>query len=229
MSTYLLAFIVSELRIRENIPKTFGVIARPLAYSQTEFAFNEGQKSLAKLDDWMGYKFSDTPQMKKMHMAALPDFEAGAMENWGLLTYRETALLYDPDVSTNLAQQRVATVITHEQAHMWFGDLVTCEWWSYTWLNEGFATYFEYFATGMVENTWGLDLQFNVDMLQPVLSTDSTETTHPMSHEVNTPSEISAIFDNISYNKGGTIIRMVEHLIGTQNFQTALRDYLRTK
>lgn len=150
MSTYLLAFIVSEFIVRENNQRTFGIVARPDASSQTEYALGKGQELLAKLDQWTDYAYSSVPEMSKMHMAALPDFSAGAMENWGLLTYRETNLLYDADVSTDLAQQRIANVITHEQAHMWFGDLVTCDWWSVTWLNEGFARFFQYFGTAMV-------------------------------------------------------------------------------
>lgn len=150
MSTYLLAFIVSEFKIRENVAKTFGVLARPALYEQTQYAFSIGQQLLTKLDIWMGTKYSDIPEMEKMHMAALPDFSAGAMENWGLLTYRESNQLYDPEMTTDLQQQRIASVITHEQAHMWFGDLVTCEWWSYTWLNEAFARYFTYFGTALV-------------------------------------------------------------------------------
>lgn len=152
MSTYLVAFIVSEFKLRESTNKAFAIAARPEAYLQTEYAFTVGQDLLRQFDLWMGYKYSDVPEMEKMHMAALPDFSAGAMENWGLLTYRETALLYDPDVSTDMAQQRVATVIAHEQAHMWFGDLVTCDWWKYTWLNEGFARFYQYFGTAWVIN-----------------------------------------------------------------------------
>lgn len=110
MSTYLVAFIVSEFTIRENAQKTFNVYARPKAYSQTEYSFEIGQKTLAKFDELFDYKYLSVPEITKMSMAALPDFSAGAMENWGLLTYRETALLYDSSASTDLAQQRVASV-----------------------------------------------------------------------------------------------------------------------
>lgn len=152
MSTYLVAFMVSEFRIRESNNRSFGVLARPDAYAQTQYAFRIGQEMLAKLDDWMGYRYLDVPEMEKMHLAALPDFSDGAMENWGLLIFRESTLLYDPDVSTDLDQQKVACTIVHEQAHMWFGNLVTCDWWKYLWLNEGFARYFQFFGTAMVSN-----------------------------------------------------------------------------
>lgn len=112
---------------------------------------------------------------------------------------------------------------------MWFGDLVTCDWWEYTWLNEGFARYYQYFATALVEPSWELPLQFVVDQLHLALSVDSLENTHPMSHTVNTPEEVKSVFDSISYNKGGSVIRMIEHAIGSEKFKSAIRDYLKAK
>lgn len=117
MSTYLVAFIVSEFQIR-NSSDTFRVIARPDAYDQTYYASEVGPKLLSQLELYLDYPYSNMTEMTKMDLAALPDFSAGAMENWGLLTFRETALLYDGNVSTSLAQQRVATVITHEQVRV---------------------------------------------------------------------------------------------------------------
>lgn len=137
--------------------------------------------------------------------------------------------MYDSDVATSLAQQRVAAVIAHEQAHMWFGNLVTCDWWKYTWLNEGFARYFQSFGTAMVEPDWDLPLQFIVEQVHTAFRTDGLETSHPLTHDVNTPSEISDIFDSISYNKGASVIRMIEHMIGSEKFRDALRDYLKQK
>lgn len=147
----------------------------------------------------------------------------------GLLTFRETTLLYDSSASTAYAQQRVASVVAHEQAHMWFGDLVTCDWWEYTWLNEGFARYWQYFGTALVETTWDLPEQFVVEQLQAVFYADSLDSTRPMTHSVNTPDEISSVFDSISYNKGASVLRMIEHAIGSDNFKKSIREYLRTK
>lgn len=147
MSTYILAFTVSEFNERGN--GDFGVLARPEFYEQTHYGFEVGPKILKELDKYLGVKYYSMG-VDKMHMAAIPDFAAGAMENWGLLTYRERALLYDEGRSPLSSKQSIASVIAHEQAHMWFGDYVTCKWWSYTWLNEGFARYFQYFATHMV-------------------------------------------------------------------------------
>ncbi|XP_031623813.1 membrane alanyl aminopeptidase-like [Contarinia nasturtii] len=226
MSTYLVAFIVSEFECRENDKHTFAVCSRPNAYNQTKYSFDVGQKILAKFDERFDYKYNT--HMKKMAMVAIPDFDAGAMENWGLLTYREVALLYDPNVSTAFAQQRVASVVAHEQTHMWFGDLVTCDWWENTWLNEGFARFFEYFGTEMVEAKWGLEQQFIVNQIHVALVGDSLESTKALFHEVNTPDEIGDRFGLISYYKGGSVIRMFEHTFGHDKFTDALRHYLKT-
>uniref|UniRef100_A0A0A1XS95 Aminopeptidase n=1 Tax=Zeugodacus cucurbitae TaxID=28588 RepID=A0A0A1XS95_ZEUCU len=224
MSSYLLAFIVSEFTQRNN--DKFGVISRKEYYDQTEYSFNVGQEILAALDNYFGIKYYEMGN-DKMHMAAIPDFSAGAMENWGLLTYRERALLYDKSSTTLSAKQSIAGVVAHEQTHMWFGDYVTCDWWSYTWLNEGFARYFQYFGTAMVEKTMGLDQQFVVDQVQTVMGMDSTNSTNPMSDEnTNTPSDLSRMFNSISYNKGGSFIRMVRHAMGEENFRKSLNAYL---
>ncbi|XP_036342052.1 membrane alanyl aminopeptidase-like [Rhagoletis pomonella] len=224
MSTYLLAYIVSEFKQRKN--DKFGVIAREEYYDQTEYSFTVGQEILDKLSDYLGIDYYSMGN-DKMDMAAIPDFSAGAMENWGLLTYRERALLYDSNSTTLSAQQSIAAVVAHEQTHMWFGDLVTCDWWSYTWLNEGFARYFQYFGTHMVETHMSLDQQFLVDQLQVVMSMDSTNSTNPMSDEnTHTPSDLSRMFNSISYNKGASIIRMVKYAIGEENFRKSLQTYL---
>ncbi|XP_061386748.1 membrane alanyl aminopeptidase [Musca vetustissima] len=225
MPTYILAFIVSEFNERFN--GEFGVIARPEFYHQTEYAFDVGQLTLKAFDDYFDLPYYSLGN-DKMHMAAIPDFSAGAMENWGLLTYRERSLLYEHGSTTLSAQQSIAGVVAHEQAHMWFGDLVTCEWWSYTWLNEGFARYFQYFGTNWVETHYQMDQQFVVDQIQTVMNMDSTNSTNPMSDEnTNTNEELARMFNSISYNKGGTFIRMVSHVMGEENFKQSLREYLK--
>ncbi|XP_065372514.1 membrane alanyl aminopeptidase [Calliphora vicina] len=226
MSTYILAFIVSEFNDRYD--GEFGVLARPEYYSQTEYIFDAGKQLLKALDDYMGipyYSMGDD----KMHLAAIPDFSAGAMENWGLLTFRERALLYDEEHSTLSSKQYIAAVVAHEQAHMWYGDLVTCDWWSYTWLNEGFARYFQYFGTHLVESYFEMDLQFVVDQIQSVMGMDATNATNPMSDEdTHTPADLGRMFNSISYNKGATFIRMTKYILGEENFQKAMTDYLKT-
>ncbi|XP_058061219.1 membrane alanyl aminopeptidase [Anopheles bellator] len=227
MSTYLLAFMVApyEVTAREEM----GILARPQARDQTAYSLDVGLKLLRALGTWIDYPFTSVAEMTRMYMAAVPDFSAGAMENWGLLTYRETNILYRADDATSLQQQRIAAVISHEIAHQWFGDLVTCEWWDVTWLNEGFARYFQYFGTETVETTWELGHQFVVEQLQGVMQMDSLASTHPMTHPVYTPAQASAIFDNISYNKGAVILRMMEHFLTPTRFQTALRQYIKNQ
>jgi aminopeptidase N len=138
-------------------------------------------------------------------------------------------LLTDSQHTTTMQKQRIAAIISHEVAHQWFGDLVTCEWWDNTWLNEGFASYFQYFATHWVETQWELDLQFIVEQYQSAFQMDSLESTHAMTNEVNSPAQVSANFNNINYNKAGSVLRMMEHILGANTFRTALQNYLRQK
>ncbi|KAK8733857.1 hypothetical protein OTU49_006213, partial [Cherax quadricarinatus] len=133
-------------------------------------------------------------------MIAIPDFSAGAMENWGLITYRESRLLYDPAVSSASDEQGVMVAVTHELAHQWFGNLVTPDWWTDIWLNEGFASFMENTCSDHLEPTWKMWEQFVSSDLQVVLEMDSLESSHPISIPVGRPEEINQIFDDISYN-----------------------------
>lgn len=161
-----------------------------------------------------------------MDMIALPDFNAGAMENWGLITYRETAMLYDENSSSISNKQRVAVVVAHELAHQWFGNLVTPKWWDDLWLNEGFASYVEYIGVDHVEPKWRMLDQFVVEEVQNVFKTDGLSSSHQISIPVNNPDEISEIFDHISYAKGASIIRMMNHFLTESVFKQGLRGYL---
>jgi aminopeptidase N len=235
MSSYLLVFIVSTFTRytdKTNRDISFGILARKAQYDQSDYAYTFGKKALELLGRYMSYDYysmkdADSNNLEKLDMAAIPDFSAGAMENWGLLTYRETNQLYDADYTTDITKQRIAAVIIHEQAHLWFGDLVTCAWWGDTWLNEGFARFFQYHGTSIAEPLWDVDKQFVVEQVQTALLFDSSESTHPMSHVVNTPAEASSIFNNISYNKGASILRMIQHLIGNTKFVEAIRTYIK--
>lgn len=144
MSTYLVAFVISEFHSIEQ--DEFKVWSRPSVINQANYALKIGVAAL----DLLGNTFQQKYNLPKMDMVAVPDFAAGAMENWGLVTYREPRMLYDENESSALAQQSVASVIVHELTHMWFGNLVTPEWWSYLWLSEAFARYFQYFGTAKV-------------------------------------------------------------------------------
>ncbi|TFH00875.1 MAG: M1 family peptidase, partial [Nitrosopumilus sp.] len=154
-------------------------------------------------------------------------FAAGAMENWGAITFRETILLYDPRTSSTKTKQYIAEVISHEIAHQWFGNLVTMEWWNDLWLNESFATYM---ATKFVDKfypEWDLWNQFVDDAMNVAMGLDSLKTTHPIDVKVNSPSEIREIFDAISYDKGGCVLRMLEDYVGEPNFRKGLMAYLK--
>lgn len=255
VSTYLIAIIVSEFECNENSIKNFSVCSRPDSYADREYSFNFGQKMLKIYDELFDYKYST--HLPKMTMAALPDFAIGGMENWGrrrayviskfndfffsffgiyfifqnqgLITYREKSILLDSKSNNLRKQQDIAGLIAHEQSHMWFGDLVTVDWWSNTWLKEGFATYFQYFGTAMAERNWDLDQQFTVDKVHSVFDDDSLETSLPLSYDANTPIELKERFGSISYIKGASIIRMFNHTLGHGTFIAGLRNYLKQK
>lgn len=225
MSTYLVAFIVSDFEVLKSESGNFRVWARRDAIKQARYTLDIGPKILEYYEEYFKIKFP----LPKMDSVALPDFAAGAMENWGLITCRETAMLYQEGVSTSSNQLRVATVIGHELAHQWFGNLVTPSWWSDLWLNEGFASYVEYIGVNAVEPTWKVLEQFIVHDLQNVFALDALESSHQISIEVKHPDEISEIFDKISYGKGASIIRMMDHFLTTDVFKRGLTNYLNGK
>ncbi|SVC22565.1 uncharacterized protein METZ01_LOCUS275419, partial [marine metagenome] len=164
--------------------------------------------------------------LAKLDHIAIPDFAAGAMENWGAVTYRETALLVDPANSSAGTRQRVAEVIAHEMAHMWFGDLVTMEWWDDLWLNESFASWMGNKAVDWLFPEWEMWTQFvNMDTNR-ALSLDGLKNSHPIEQEVKNPAEVSQLFDAISYSKGASVIRMLENFLGEETFRKGLNRYL---
>ncbi|XP_014255315.1 aminopeptidase N-like [Cimex lectularius] len=220
MSTYLVAFVVSDF---EHLSQgTFHVWVRPEAIDQARYALDIGPKILQYFESYFQIPYP----LQKMDMIALPDFAAGAMENWGLITFRENTMLFQYGVSTNRDKQRVASVVSHELAHQWFGNLVTPSWWSDIWLNEGFATYVEYLGVDVVEPEWRTIDQFVVSDLQNVLQHDAYKSSHPVSASVSHPNEIDEIFDTISYEKGASIIRMMNHFLTTPVFKRGLTNYL---
>ncbi|XP_057700939.1 aminopeptidase N-like isoform X2 [Corythoichthys intestinalis] len=232
MSTYLLAFIVSDFTYVESNRQN-GVQVRVWARKK---AIADGHGDYALNVTWPILKFYeryyDAPYpLPKSDQVALPDFQAGAMENWGLVTYRETALLYDPERSSAGNKQRVASVIAHELAHMWFGNLVTMRWWNDLWLNEGFASYVEYLGVDYAEPKWNIKDLIILDDLQGVFSLDALASSHPLSRredEVNTPAQISEIFNTISYSKGAVVLRMLSGFLGEPVFAKGLSSYLNT-
>ena len=225
MSTYLLAFLVGNMGLIEgksNSGTLIRVITTDGRQSFGEFALDTSLKLLDYFNSYFGIPFP----LKKLDHVAIPDFAAGAMENWGLITYRETALLVDPENSASAAKQRVAEVISHEMAHMWFGDLVTMKWWNDLWLNESFASWMGDKAVDAIFPEWEMWTEFVSADTVRAFDLDSLETSHPIEAEVTSPAEVEQLFDAISYSKGGSLIRMLEHFLGEKTFQSGLYQYL---
>lgn len=225
MSTYLLAFVYGNIHFLEAKTKT-GVVVRTYATSDnvqhTKFALDIAVKCLEFYDDYFAISYP----LKKCDLIALPDFAAGAMENWGCITFREQTMLVDPDNTALVSKQYVAMVVAHELAHQWFGNLVTMRWWTDLWLNEGFASWIEFLAVDNIFPQWQMWTQFSVDEQQQALKLDALEHTHPIEVPVNHPDEIRSIFDAISYSKGASVIHMLHEYLGPDNFRGGLQLYL---
>ncbi|KAI4459110.1 protease m1 zinc metalloprotease [Holotrichia oblita] len=229
MSTYLIAFIVSKFQgygSQDGDRAQYDVWVQPDALSTAKYAYDTGLKVLEELDNYTGIPYYEMDGVEKMDQIAIPDFSAGAMENWGLVTYRETSLLWDEEQSTNTNKQRVATVVAHEFTHMWFGNLVTMNWWEYTWLNEGFARYFQYYITDKVETEWELTSQFVIEQQQVIFANDALESAAALNSRASTRSQVSNKFASTSYNKGASIIRMMVNILGEEEFHAGIKDYL---
>ncbi len=226
MSTYLLAFVYGSVSSKEAITKSGTLVrafATPDKVGQTDFALDVAVKCLDFYEDYFGIPFP----LPKSDMIALPDFASGAMENWGLITYREQCMLVDPKNTSLPTKQYVAMVVAHELAHQWFGNLVTMRWWTDLWLNEGFASWIEYLAIDHLFPEWDMWTQFIVDEQQSAMKLDALDNTHPIEVPINHPDEIRSIFDAISYNKGASVIHMLHSYLGPTAFRNGLRHYLK--
>ncbi|XP_037111087.1 alanyl (membrane) aminopeptidase b [Syngnathus acus] len=229
MSTYLLAFIVSDFGNISNIidDVTIRIFARKSAIDagQGAYALNKTGPILKFFERY----YNSTYPLPKSDQIALPDFNAGAMENWGLITYRETALLYDEDFSSNGNKERIASIISHELAHMWFGNLVTLKWWNDLWLNEGFASYVEYLGAHEAESEWNVKDLIVLSDMHRVFAIDALASSHPLSskeEDIQKPAQISELFDAISYSKGASVLRMLSDFLSEDVFTKGLRTYL---
>ncbi|KAK9543072.1 hypothetical protein VZT92_000881 [Zoarces viviparus] len=230
MSTYLLAFIVSDfgnIKSTQNNDLLIRIWARRKAIDcrQGDYALNITGAILQFYEHY----YNATYPLSKSDQIALPDFNAGAMENWGLVTYRETALLFDPIISSTGNKERITTIISHELAHMWFGNLVTLQWWNDLWLNEGFASYVEYLGADYAEPTWSIKDEIIMSDVYKVFAVDALASSHPLSRreeEVNTPAEISEMFNTISYSKGAAVLRMLSEFLTEPVFAKGLSSYL---
>ena len=223
MSTYLLAFQVGDWVCSKG--EADGIPIRscstPDKIALTPFALHAAEHFLHYYDQYFGVKYA----MPKLDMIGIPDFEAGAMENWGCITYRETALLVDEKTAPLSAKKLVAVDVAHEMAHQWFGDLVTMQWWDNLWLNEGFATWMEYKAVDEWQPTWGLREDEALSLNQ-TLDLDAAPQTRAIRSKADTPAEINEQFDGIAYGKAGAVIGMVEHYVGPDVFERGVHNYM---
>ncbi|MCE9549320.1 M1 family metallopeptidase, partial [Candidatus Nomurabacteria bacterium] len=226
MSTYLLAFIIGDFEYIEK-KSDRGVIVRvyttPGKKHQAKFALDVTVKTLEFYE-----KYFDIPYpLNTLDMIAIPDFSSLAMENWGAITFREIVLLVDEKNTSTSSKELIVEVIAHELAHQWFGNLVTMEWWTHLWLNEGFASYIPYLVIEDLFPEWNIWERFTNDTQGIALRLDALNTTHPIEVEVHHPDEIGEIFDAVSYSKGASVIRMLADYIGEKNFRDGLRYYLK--
>jgi aminopeptidase N/puromycin-sensitive aminopeptidase len=223
MSTYLVAWLVGDFKCTEG--KADGVpiraCATPDKVAMTKFALDAAKWTLHYYDKYFGIKYP----LKKLDMVALPDFEAGAMENFGCITFRETEMLVDAKYGTRDAKKEVAETVMHEMAHQWFGDLVTPAWWDDLWLNEGFATWMERKAGAAWQPKWGYETDAAVE-LNHTMDEDAGKTTRAIRTRAETPAEIEELFDDIAYGKAGAVVGMVENWVGEETFRKGVQAYL---
>ena len=226
MSSYLVAFVFGDMQKKLTKTKSgveIGVFAtKAHKAKELDFALDIAKRSIEFYED-----FYETPYpLEHSYQVALPDFSAGAMENWGCVTYREAYLLLDPDNTSLDIKQLVATVIAHELAHQWFGDLVTMKWWDNLWLNESFANMMEYVAIDALEPNWKIWEMFQTSEVPAALQRDATDGVQSVHVMVNDPAEIDALFDSaIVYAKGSRMLVMVRALLGDKALREGLKNY----
>ena len=225
MSTYLVAFVVGPLEATEPVmvgSLPLRVIHVPGKSHLTEFGLRVGAFCIEWFENYYGIPYPSD----KCDLLALPDFAAGAMENLGCITFREVLLLVDPATSTQIEQELVAAVVAHELAHMWFGDLVTMRWWNGIWLNEAFATFMEVAATDAFAPQWTMWTSFGLDR-SAAFEVDSLHSTRTVEFPVESPADADGMFDVLTYQKGGALLRMLEQFLGPDRFRAGVNHYLK--
>ena len=225
MSTYLVAFVVGPFEATEAV-NVDGVplrVVHPIGKGHlTEFALEVGAFTLRHFSEYYDIPYPG----QKLDLVAIPDFAFGAMENLGCVTFREVLLLLDPQQATQPERVRVADVIAHEIAHMWFGDLVTMRWWNGIWLNEAFATFMGTMAVDAFDAKWQRWAQFSLER-SAAFDVDSLHHTRPIEYPVQSPSDADGMFDLLTYEKGGSVLRMLEQHLDETPFRDGIRHYLK--
>ncbi|XP_058230819.1 endoplasmic reticulum aminopeptidase 1b [Hemibagrus wyckioides] len=225
MSTYLVAFIVCDF-LSISKPSQHGVqisvYTVPEKIQQAEFALDAAVKLLDFYDDYFDIPYP----LPKQDLAAIPDFQSGAMENWGLTTYRESALLFDPHKSSASDKLGITMIIAHELAHQWFGNLVTMEWWNDLWLKEGFAKFMEFVSVNITNPELQVEDYF-LDKCFEAMEVDCLSSSHPVSTPVENPAQIQEMFDDVSYDKGACILHMLREFLSPEDFKLGIVAYLK--
>ncbi|KAH8820428.1 aminopeptidase-like protein [Xylogone sp. PMI_703] len=231
MSTYLLAWAIGDFEYIESFTeRKYNGKPLPVRVYTTRGLKEQGQLALdhaPKIIDYFSKIFDIDYPLPKSDLLAVHEFSQGAMENWGLVTYRTTAVLFDEKTSDPKYKNRVAYVVAHELAHQWFGNLVTMDWWSELWLNEGFATWVGWLATDYLHPDWNVWPQFVSEGMQTAFGLDSLRSSHPIEVPVKDALEVDQIFDHISYLKGSSVIRMLAGHMGKDTFLKGVSDYLK--
>ncbi len=224
MSSYLLALIIGKMKSQQKVLDDGTLLrawATPGKEGNLSFAMVEAESYLKFYNDFFGIKYP----LEKCDIVAVPDFESGAMENWGLITFRESSLLID-ESSDISHKQYVSLVIAHELSHMWFGNLVTMKWWEDLWLNENFAAWMEFYAMDHMHPDWEVFEQFIESDMQPSMGMDALDNTHPIVVSIKSPSDIRTNFDIITYQKGSNMINMLHQFLGDEMFRSGIRKYM---
>jgi aminopeptidase N len=224
MSAYLVAMLVGDFVCRSGSSDGIDVrvCSTPDKLPLTAFALEAAQQELKFYNEWTGIKYV----FGKLDIIGIPDFAAGAMENAGAITFREEELFADPQRASLGTRKTVASVLSHEIAHQWFGDLVTMKWWDDIWLNEGFATWMANKPLAAWHPEWQVDLD-EVEETQVAVSTDALRTTRPIRTKVETPDEINEVFDGIAYQKTASVLRTIENYVGPDLFRSGVQSYLK--
>ncbi|XP_072037073.1 aminopeptidase N-like [Amphiura filiformis] len=225
MSTYIICYTVMDFVYKETYT-TSGVRIRAWSREEVIDGVTYGMDLHRDILQYYEQYFDFSFPLAKIDVVALSDFLPSAMENWGLITYKESSLLFVPDVTSTSTQQSICTVIAHELGHQYFGNLVTHAWWDYILLKEGFASYMEYTGVPHVEPDWNLETQALILDLHYVMEDDALASSRPVEVQVETSDEVSQLFDSIAYNKGASILRMCRSFLGEPTFQKGLKIYI---
>jgi len=225
MSSYLLALVVGDMAAVEG--RAEGVYMRAFAPSGRESQARYALEAEEKILPYYNQYFATPYPLPKLDLIAIPgNYEAGAMENWGAITFIDDAMLFDPATSSGGTKEEIFEVVAHEMAHQWSGDLVTLGWWDNVWLNEGFATWMETKATDHLNPSWDIWPRQHGDR-ERAMAQDASPTTHPIQQVIHDESEANTAFDGISYQKGGQVIRMIEDWLGPDTFRDGMRLYMK--